>query len=160
MKDDYDGADILTYLLILLLTFSSWAPFAKREDVRKEEEQKLKVTLPRELEPCSRERVLRTQRKKPVGKMEALEKEQVEHDRQRAVVLEAKTETQKALIETDRAIKSAREAGKARVLVEGRCTERVDAKSETSTHSPIILVLVVGSSLGLGVSIGMCVFGD
>lgn len=158
-KDDYsDAAGVLAYLLIWLLIFSSWALCAQGEELRKEEE-KLKMTLQRKSDPCG-ECVLRTQRKKLAEKLEALDKEEWEHYRQREIVFEVKMETQEALVETDRALESAREAANARILADGTHTVTGDAKSETGNHSPIVLVMVLGSSLGLGVSIGMCVFGS
>ena len=139
-NDNSEAAGILAILLILHLMVSSWALVTTEEGLRKEEEKR-KTTLPRETGPC-REFSPRTQGKELAEKMEALDKEHMEHCRQCEIVVEVKMETEEALIEKDKSLKSAREAVNARVSQGG------------SNHSPIVLVMLL--SVGLGVLISVC----
>lgn len=153
----YDYSDIgglLAAGLIVFVIIWVWDPYAKKDGFRKEEE-KLKTILPGDSEPCRE--CIRTQKKELAEKQEALDREQLEHCRLCDIVLKVEMEKEEVLFETDGALESAREAGNARVLAEGTSTAELDG--ETGNHSPIVLVMVLASSLGLGVSIGMCIFG-
>ena len=108
--------------------------FAEREKLQKEEER-LKNAPELIMFPqcgyCGRlfdvhQSNLQNQRKKLAEKFEALDKEELQHLKERAMVLETKLETQKASFETEKARESSHEAVNMGILPDKTGTEAVD----------------------------------
>lgn len=120
--------------------------FTDREGLRKEEEELRQITeIFMVFQPCGKcdgvfnmenHDILRNRRKELAEKVEGLDRKELEHVRQRAMVLEGKLKRQKASIEMDRARESSREAVKAGILPVETYTETVDGLySETPSCS-------------------------
>ncbi|KAF6232425.1 hypothetical protein HO173_009304 [Letharia columbiana] len=119
--------------------------FTDREGLRKEEEELKQITETfMVFHPCGKcdgefnvhHDILRNKRKELAEKVEGLDRKELEHVRQRAMVLEGKLKRQKASIEMDRARESPREAVKAGILPDETYTETVDGLySETPSCS-------------------------
>ena len=118
--------------------------FAEREGLRKEEEKLNQSPAP-----------LRNQIKELAGKVKALDKKELEHLRQRAMVLEGKFETQEASIEKVRAQdNAAANEEMAQIMLK----EALKIREGKSNHvSSIASGMLLGSALAFGVTMVMSV---